>query len=243
MDLNPFAAAIARFRLLIAALHASQLSTLNSQLLLKNAPHFEEHIHVGVGDSLLHGAGGTVQTSFAGDPAFDHSFDSVFETEDAAQLRVILGRRYHAVVGNPPYITVKDKTLNERYRLLWPSCSGKYSLAVPFFERFWTLAVPGDPGEKTQAGYIGMITSNSFMKREFGAHLIEQYIPRWDLTHVLDTKDAYLPGHGTPTVIIFGKNQRPVASTIRTVLGIRGEPNTPPSGRSTRQRERIGWIR
>ena len=227
VDLNPFAAAIARFRLLIAALHACGSGPDGRILRLKDAPHFEEHIHVGVGDSLLHGAGGSVQTSFAGDPAFDHSFDSVFETEDAAQLRVILGRRYHAVVGNPPYITVKDKALNERYRLLWPSCHRKYSLAVPFFERFWTLAEPGDPREKTRAGYIGMITANSFMKREFGSKLVERFLPRWDLTHVIDTAGAYIPGHGTPTVIIFGKNQPPVAPTIRTVLGIRGEPATP----------------
>jgi hypothetical protein len=30
--------------------------------------------------------------------------------------------------------------------------------------------------------------------------LIEEYIPRWDLTHVIDTSGAYIPGHGTPTV-------------------------------------------
>ena len=28
----------------------------------------------------------------------------VFESEDAAELKWILGRGYHAVVGNPPYI-------------------------------------------------------------------------------------------------------------------------------------------
>ena len=39
-----------------------------------------------------------------------------------------------------------------------------------------------------------MITANSFMKREFGKKLIEEYIPRWDLTHVIDTSGAYIPG-------------------------------------------------
>ena len=60
-----------------------------------------------------------------------------------------------------------------------------------------------------------------------GCLCIEKYLPRWDLTHVLDTAGAYIPGHGTPTVILFGKNQPPVSATIRTVLGIRGEPSTP----------------
>ena len=48
-----------------------------------------------------------------------------------------------------------------------------------------------------------------------------------DLTHVIDTSGAYIPGHGTPTVILFGRNRESVASTIRTVMGIRGEPSTP----------------
>ncbi|MFO0954690.1 MAG: BREX-2 system adenine-specific DNA-methyltransferase PglX, partial [Isosphaeraceae bacterium] len=72
-----------------------------------------------------------------------------------------------------------------------------------------------------------MITANSFMKREFGKKLIEDFFPTVDLTHVIDTSGAYIPGHGTPTVILFGRNRRPVTSEVRAVLGIRGEPTTP----------------
>ena len=54
-----------------------------------------------------------------------------------------------------------------------------------------------------------MITANSFMKREFGKKLIEEFFPRIDLTHVIDTSGAYIPGHGTPTVILFGRNRKP----------------------------------
>ena len=40
-----------------------------------------------------------------------------YANEDVAEHPGILDRgRYHVVVGNPPYITVKDKVLNERYR-------------------------------------------------------------------------------------------------------------------------------
>ncbi len=92
----------------------------------------------------------------------------------------------------------------------------KYSLAVPFLERIVSLAIDG--------GFTGQITANSFMKREFGKKLIEEFFPRVDLTHVIDTSGAYIPGHGTPTVILFARNRLPVASTLRTVLGIRGEP-------------------
>ena len=65
------------------------------------------------------------------------------------------------------------------------------------------------------------------MKREFGRKLIEQVLPRLDLTHVIDTSGAYIPGHGTPTVILFGRHRAPVGDAVRTVMGIKGEPSTP----------------
>ena len=44
-----------------------------------------------------------------------------YATEDLAALKQILAPgRYDVVVGNPPYITVKDKTLNAAYRRLLP---------------------------------------------------------------------------------------------------------------------------
>lgn len=218
VDLNPFAVAIARFRLLVAGLKACDTKRL------KDAPAFR--IHLAVGDSLLHGprfaAIAGVQATL--DPSED-PLRHVYATEDREALKQILGQRYHAVVGNPPYITVKDKALNAAYRQKYGSCHMKYSLAVPFMERFFELALPGRDGQP--AGFTGMITANSFMKREFGTKLIEDFIPCWDLTHVIDTSGAYIPGHGTPTVVLFGRNRSPVSDSVRAVMGIRGEPQTP----------------
>ncbi|HEX7316679.1 MAG TPA: BREX-2 system adenine-specific DNA-methyltransferase PglX [Pyrinomonadaceae bacterium] len=218
VDLNPFAVAIARFRLLVAAMKASNVERL------QDAPGFE--FNLAVGDSLLHGpprGGGGDQLHMMWSP-----LAHVYAVEDKEQLdRILVPGRYHAVVGNPPYITVKDSALNQEYRTRFGSSHRKYSLAVPFMERFFDLAVKSGNGEGA-AGRVGMITANSFMKREFGKKLIEQYIPRWDLTHVIDTAGAYIPGHGTPTVILFGRNRRPVSETIRAVMGIKGEPGAPP---------------
>jgi hypothetical protein len=129
---------------------------------------------------------------------------------------------YHVVVANPPYITVKDKAENESIRKRYEkSCSGAYALSVPFADRIFGLAVLG-------SGYTGQITANSFMKREFGKKLIEQFFPSVDLTHVIDTSGAYIPGHGTPTVILIGRRRFARSdSTVRAVLGIRGEPTQP----------------
>ena len=90
------------------------------------------------------------------------------------------------MVANPPYITPKDRALNAAYRDRYSTCHMEYSLAVPFLERIVSLAVEG--------GFTGQITANSFMKREFGKKLIEEFFPRVDLTHVIDTSGAYIPG-------------------------------------------------
>ncbi len=226
VDLNPNVVAIARFRLLIAALRATGTKRLRDA--------FNFQINVTTGDALLHGRRfgefeqqGATQRTFDTEEVFRDELKHHYEAEDTEALRRILGQQYHAVVGNPPYITVKDRALSELYRDRYPSCRGKYSLSVPFMERFFDLAVKGDGTSRQPAGFVGQITANSFMKREFGKKLIEEYLPRWDLTHVLDTAGAYIPGHGTPTVILLGKNQPFVDGTIRTVLGIAGEPATP----------------
>ena len=226
VDINPFAVAIARFRLLLAAWKTCAITRLRS------APDF--HVNLAVGDSLLHGRRFReleddvgAQRTFDTEELFRDELKHHYEVEDIEDLHRILGQPYHAVVGNPPYITVKDKALSELYRARYASCKGKYSLSVPFLERFFDLAVKGNGATHQSAGFVGQITGNAFMRREFGKKLIEEYLPRWDVTHVVDTSGAYIPGHGTPTVIVFGKNQQPVAPTIRTVMRKKGEQVTP----------------
>ncbi|HEY1068989.1 MAG TPA: BREX-2 system adenine-specific DNA-methyltransferase PglX [Thermomonas sp.] len=213
VDLNPFAVAIARFRLLVAALRASGIRTL------REAPGWT--FNVTTGDSLLHGR----RFDLLGADDLSQRYPHAYAAEDIDAVNRILGQRYHAVVGNPPYITASDSALNALYRKRYSdSCHRQFSLGVPFTERFFQL---GEPQGDAPAGYVGLITADSFMKREFGKKLIEDWFPRQDLTHLIHTSGAYIPGHGTPTVILFGRNRAPVASTVRTVLGIRGEPSPP----------------
>jgi hypothetical protein len=98
---------------------------------------------------------------------------------------------------------------------------------VPFTQRLWELALQYHDDGGGKAGHIGMITANSFMKREFGKKLIEEFFPTVDLSHLIDTSGAYIPGHGTPTVILFGRSRKPVGDTVRAVMGIKGDPETP----------------
>ncbi|MDP8932313.1 MAG: BREX-2 system adenine-specific DNA-methyltransferase PglX, partial [Actinomycetota bacterium] len=216
IDLNPYAAAVARFRLLVAALQASGITEL------ADAPAFR--INVAVGDSLIHGR--REGRLFADVEGFGALLRHRYPTEDEELAnRLLESGQYHAVVGNPPYITVKDAALRDAYRALYESAYRQYSLGVPFTERFFDLAATAE--ESGDAGYVGMITTNTFMKREFGKKLVEDYLRTVELTHIVDTSGAYIPGHGTPTVILFGRHQRPTADRVRAVLGIRGEPGRP----------------
>ncbi|MEU1594620.1 BREX-2 system adenine-specific DNA-methyltransferase PglX [Streptomyces sp. NPDC005708] len=237
-DKNPFAVSIARFRLLVATLQECRVDRLSA------APSMP--IRIAVADSLLHGREAGRET----DPTLDdverrEAF--TYRTEDVSRYVKevdLLGRgSYHVVVANPPYITVKDKAENENYRKIYWACSGKYALSVPFAQRIFELAVRAS-GDHRNGGFTGQITANSFMKREFGATLIQSFFhggeykdpqtrrkrdyPGVELTHVLDTSGAFIPGHGTPTVILVGRHQVARQSQpIRAVLGVRGEPKEP----------------
>jgi hypothetical protein len=217
VDLNPFAVEIARFRLLLAALRAADVRRLSA------APNFR--MHLAAGDSLLHGQHFFKRELGGAADGFRRVLRHHYAAEDTAEVDRILGQQYHVVVGNPPYITPKDPAMRDAYREIYDSCHMKYGLGVPFTERFFDLARDGAGGQVP--GFVGLIVANSFMKREFGSKLIEEVLPRLDLTHVVDCSGAYIPGHGTPTVILFGRNRLPVDAVVRTVRGIRGEPSTP----------------
>ena len=228
VDLNPFAVEITRFRLLIAALESSRIGSLN------DAPSFK--FSLAAGDSLLHGdrlAGGGIQRGLLEDH-MEHFYD----TEDAEELKRILSQPYHVVVGNPPYINVSDPVLREAYRSRYETCHGQYQLSVPFTERFFDLSLERLETSVQTCGWIGMIASSAFMKRVFGRKLIEQYLHRKDLTHVIDTSVVYLPGHGTPTTILLARNRVPTGSRIRAIRGIKGEnevPEEPAQGKAWRE--------
>ncbi|MEU4481694.1 BREX-2 system adenine-specific DNA-methyltransferase PglX [Micromonospora sp. NPDC023966] len=217
VDLNPFAVAIARFRLTVAGILAA------GEKSLVGVP--EWGFHLAIGDSLLGEQGGGVGL-------FDNDETYTYGTEDLSEyVDILKPGRYHVVVGNPPYITVKDPVLNAAYRAAYKTAHRQYQLTVPFMELFFRLAIRGERGRA--AGYTGQITSNGFMKREFGKKLIEELFGGFhvdnpvDLLEVISTDGAYIPGHGTPTVIVVGRRRRPVSGQVRTVLGVRGEPGQP----------------
>ncbi|MEG7524702.1 MAG: BREX-2 system adenine-specific DNA-methyltransferase PglX [Chromatiales bacterium] len=82
VDINPYAIAVARFRLLIAAMKAAGSTTI------KHAPDF--HVNLAVGDSLLHGQRHESQGQGVQTQLMDDSLSHVFEVEDKEKLEKIL---------------------------------------------------------------------------------------------------------------------------------------------------------
>ncbi|WP_392751153.1 BREX-2 system adenine-specific DNA-methyltransferase PglX [Streptomyces sp. LN590] len=219
-DVNPFAVNIARFRLLMAATQASGRPALSQ------VPG--RVVHVAVGDALLDGRGAP------GGPRrallLDGEGDGARRGEGIGEFSRAgnhLGKNsYHVVVSEPPFIAVHDKAKIAAYRESYAVAAGVFPLSLLFVECMFQLAVRKRPG--TSAGYVGQYTSSSFTKRAYGEKLIEEFLPSVGLTHVIDTSGVFVPGHGTPTLILIGRNDPTLRhAPVRSVLGVHGEPSVP----------------
>jgi hypothetical protein len=212
VDINPYAVAIARFRLVLAVLDAVGTTRLDQ------APAVQPKVVVA--DSLLHRLQAQQRLSQQVSMAEWASWgDALFRLSDAAAVGEMLGQRYHAVVGNPPYITEKDAEKKKRYRATYAAATHECPLATAFSERFFDLAVIG--------GFVGAIVSNAFTKRDSGIALVQKVLANKDVQKIVDTSGCYLPGHGTPTLLLYGRNRSPGSSGIHFVLGKRGEREVP----------------
>jgi hypothetical protein len=221
IDLNDYACALARARLVMTAAELAGVTTLQA------AAQFHPHVYWADGlEQVERGQDTRGQQLDLLDPTRDEApRASLTRPEVRRALRDVLEPRFHAVVANPPYITEKDEARKAYHREKvgktprYVSAYRQYSLGAPFIERCFQLAV--------RDGFVGLITSNNFLKREFGKPLIETVLAALDLTLVVDTSQAYIPFHGTPTVLLFGRQRRPAGGTVRAVMGKRGESGVP----------------
>lgn len=240
LDLNDYAAALARARLVMTALELSgdgQLAT---------AAQFHPQVYWADGLEQIERGEDTrgTQVQLGQDPA-TLARATLTPADTRAALRPVLQGGFQVVVANPPYITESDEA-RKRYhkekvgkpqRARYVSASGKYSLGAPFTERCFQLAA--------KDGFVGLINSNAFAKREFGVPLVEEVLANEDLFLLVDTSGAYIPGHGTPTILVFGRHRKPVGERFVAVLGKRGEPGNPENAAKGKVWSAIlaGWDR
>lgn len=219
IDLNDYACALARTRLIMTAAELAGVTKL------ADAARFHPHVYWADGLEQVEREEqkAMVQTDLF-TKVEERPRATLTRSDVRAALKKVFEKKFHAVVANPPFITEKDVARKDYHRektgknQRYVSAYREYSLGSPFTERCFQLA------EKT--GFVGLITSNNFMKREFGKPLIEKVLAGYDLSLVVDTSQAYIPFHGTPTVLLFGRNQRPAGDVVRAVMGKRGESGT-----------------
>ena len=218
IDLNDYACALARARLVMTALELlgekdfAVASRLHPQVFWADAL---EQIELDDAQGQMFAAG--------------KPFAALTQSEVRAKLRPLLEDKFHAIVANPPFITEKDAARKayhrekvghgKKKRQRYVSAYRTYSLGAPFTERMLDLTI--------ENGFVGEITANSFMKREFGKALVHDVLPRHRLTKVVDTAGAHIPGHATPTVILFARRQPSGTDPVPVVMGKRGEPGKP----------------
>ena len=208
-DINPHAVEIASFRLLLEVVARTRVTDMDRLARLA--------MNLRTMDSLIPWERTTKQEELF---PFKDRLDAYATPKQRRENAAFLQRPFHVVVGNPPYITPKDVRKKTDYKLFWPdSCYMRYALSAPFAERILSIGAAD--------AFTGQITANSFLKRQFGVPVIEKVLPRFDVTHIVDTSGAFIPGHGTPTLIIFARNRPPTQPTIKAILGKRGEPRKP----------------
>ncbi|TVQ88635.1 MAG: BREX-2 system adenine-specific DNA-methyltransferase PglX [Deltaproteobacteria bacterium] len=224
LDINDYAAALARARLVMTAMEWTGATSL--------AQAAELTPQVYCADGLEHiedpdGTANVPQITLL-EPVRDIPRASLTPEATRVALKPILSQGFHVVVANPPYITEKDAARKAYHREKvgrpkkprYISAYREYSLSSPFIERCFQLARP--------EGHVGLITSNNFAKRSFGIKTIQNVLAKVDLRLIVDTSGAYIPGHGTPTILLFGRRAKPKPKVpVVAVLGKRGEPGVP----------------
>lgn len=220
VDLNDYACALARTRLIMTAAELAGVTKL------ADAARFHPHVYWADGLEQVEREEQKTSLQYALFEKIEEKPRATLTRSDVrAALKKVFSSKFHAVVANPPYILERDDARKAYHRDLiskkrrYVTAAGKYSLAAPFTERCFQLAVTD--------GFVGLITSNNFMKREFGKPLIEQVLATVDLNLVVDASQAYIPFHDTPTVLLFGRNRPPASDSIRAVMSKRGEMGTP----------------
>ena len=157
-----------------------------------------------------HVLSGAPTTTIAGE--FSLVNQAQHQQELTSGNRTKLDSGFDLIVGNPPFVTARNAEKRELYRERWPRvCYQKFLLVCPFFEMSFRLLRPN--------GQLGFIVSNAFAKREFGKPLVEDFFSTIDLQKIVDCSGLMFPGHGTPTCIVFGQQQKPTREIpIRMVM-------------------------
>lgn len=109
---------------------------------------------------------------------------------------------YDYVVGNPPYVNIKnipDQKL-DMYRRLYDSAYGRFDLYVLFLERGLNML--------SENGKLGFITSNKFAKSNYGKEIRRIISSEYSLEQYIDFGDTgvFEDAVNYPCILIIGRD-------------------------------------
>ena len=223
VDINPFAVAIARFRLLVAALKAAASSDL------ADAPGFPLQLGGRRLDSLH------VPPERQGSCAGGRRRRSVPHPAARTWTTSTTRRRsprptYHVVVGNPPYITVKDPALNEAYRERYAPATASTRSPFRSRERFFDLA--RRPRRRARRGLRRadhvQLVHEARVRQEADRGLLPDGRPDARHRHVRRLHPRPRNADGDPRRAAGVPSRR---DAVRAVLGVRGGARRSPTTR------------
>ncbi len=175
VDLNDYACALARARLIMTAAELAGVTKL------ADAGKFHPHVYWADGLEQVERDEQKPTVQYGLFEKVEEKPRAILTRSDVrAALKKVFEHKFHAVVANPPYIAEADDARREYHREAigkrrrYLSATGKYSLGSPFIERCFQLGLDG--------AYVGVITSNNFMKRSFGKSLVQDVLTTVDVS-------------------------------------------------------------
>ena len=189
LDINPFASHIAEMNLLFQIIDLYQK-------IRENYPDYKfRRFKIYRTDSLEK----PVQKQI-----LDYSYSAFLEEQE--EIDAIKNKKFDFVVGNPPYVRVQslDYKIREYYKENYKSAYKQFDLYVLFIEK-------GINWLKDNSK-LGFITSNKFIKREYGKGIRSLITNRGQLTQLTDLTSikVFKDATNDPVIVIFCNSLTPM---------------------------------
>ncbi|TQQ83076.1 restriction endonuclease [Halonotius terrestris] len=117
----------------------------------------------------------------------EHNDGRLFKMFEDTVLALVVKNymEYDYVVGNPPYVSIKNQPDRQKkyIRELYDSAVGQFDLYCPFYER-------GLDWLTTDSGRLGYITPNQFMTTEYASDLREILLDSTNVNEIYDFRDS-----------------------------------------------------
>ena len=201
IDVSEFAARITLFRLMLEGLDAQVRDAERGD----TREFTDISFNVFVANSLIILPSEGILAGIDKPLTYEEDSQARYYKKEVSHLKVdladALNHKFHVINANPPYVRVQRNTEDisvphpddswiqmdylEYLRVKYDSAHGSFDISVPFLERCINLL-----SFEGKGGYLGLITSGKFTKRDYGKKIVELLDQKTVLKFVADLTDA-----------------------------------------------------